>query len=157
MERLTPCETCARHVRASETHCPFCDSTMRTPSPRRVVRAAILAGVALLAPACGAKHDADPQGRPAATLTAVPPVVPAAATPTQPVEPPSVTFAPVAGPSPEELAAAEQARAAEALAAEEAQRVERRQRARELARNRARQNRNLRMPYGAPPRRDDLV
>lgn len=51
MARLLPCTSCARHVRASETSCPFCaaslvaQATAATSSPpgRRLSRAALFA------------------------------------------------------------------------------------------------------------------
>src|SRR5215510_15123104 len=65
MDALIACEGCARHVRASESACPFC-RTARTPSeiaprpvPRRLGRAATFAFGAALATsvtACSQSH-----------------------------------------------------------------------------------------------------
>ncbi len=58
---LSPCPACARHVRATEGQCPFCQSPMpegfsasvRPEAPRRLSRAAALAfGTALALGAC---------------------------------------------------------------------------------------------------------
>lgn len=61
MEALTPCTRCSRHVRSSEPDCPFCGAPLAarpapaTSAPRvgRLTRAAIFAGAAIIAPACG--------------------------------------------------------------------------------------------------------
>ena len=61
MEALTPCTGCSRHVRSTESACPFCGTLLaaqeaRAASPRRagrLTRAAIFAGAAMIAPACG--------------------------------------------------------------------------------------------------------
>jgi hypothetical protein len=57
MNPLVPCPTCDRHVRASETACPFCDSALPTdlasravpPANRRLNRAAAFTFAASLA------------------------------------------------------------------------------------------------------------
>src|SRR6185295_11613580 len=60
MSALSPCPSCARHVRVSETLCPFCATAMPDPATlperklpgRRLARAAIYAaGVASIAAA----------------------------------------------------------------------------------------------------------
>lgn len=61
MSDLRPCPRCSRHVDASERACPFCDAELagalpgklRLVSRRELTRAAIFAGAALLAGACG--------------------------------------------------------------------------------------------------------
>jgi hypothetical protein len=57
---LEPCPTCHRHIADDEVHCPFCGAAHveREPRAMRMIagrwsRAAIFAGGALLAPACG--------------------------------------------------------------------------------------------------------
>jgi len=59
---LRPCPECLRHVRIDAGTCPFCNATYAQPGavvskPHRfvgsVTRAAVFAGAALLAPACG--------------------------------------------------------------------------------------------------------
>jgi predicted amidophosphoribosyltransferase len=68
---MTPCSACARHVRHSETACPFCGAAFSAPAPRalarigRVTRAAVF--TAALA-AC-AKHD-EPKPAPVHTGSA---------------------------------------------------------------------------------------
>ena len=55
--KLVSCAGCTRHVKASDVVCPFCGSSARLAPPTarrgRVIRAAILAGVATTAAACG--------------------------------------------------------------------------------------------------------
>ena len=59
MSRLRPCPACARHVRASDARCPFCDGALgpahASPTPRgRLHRAAQMAfGSALAASLAG--------------------------------------------------------------------------------------------------------
>lgn len=61
MIELSPCPSCARHVSAEAAACPFCGAgvTGARPGPTRLVsrreltRAAIFAGAALWAGACG--------------------------------------------------------------------------------------------------------
>jgi hypothetical protein len=61
MSDLRPCPRCSRHVEASERACPFCDGELtgarpgklRLVSRRELTRAAIFAGAALFAGACG--------------------------------------------------------------------------------------------------------
>jgi hypothetical protein len=55
MDLLTPCGSCARHVKATETHCPFCGACAApAPAPtgepfrRMVAAAAVAAGVAAI-------------------------------------------------------------------------------------------------------------
>lgn len=61
MTKLRPCPECQRHVRVTETECPFCASAIDAPEPARrpgsaMTRAAIFAGATLLsAPGCGDK------------------------------------------------------------------------------------------------------
>ena len=69
MGSLHPCSGCARHVRGTESACPFCGATVTAPPPRvaghgnkRLTRAAILfatATTAAAAVACG-KTPAEP-------------------------------------------------------------------------------------------------
>lgn len=72
MAHLLPCPSCARHVRASETACPFCEAVLADTSPvsmsasaARLGRAAIfVAGTALVATAatgCGPKKNPNHQ------------------------------------------------------------------------------------------------
>lgn len=57
-EALVPCVGCARHVRASESACPFCHAPFVTaalpeiPSTRGLSRAAMLLGATLSLTAC---------------------------------------------------------------------------------------------------------
>lgn len=58
---LSPCPSCARHVAAADHSCPFCGAStegarpgpVRLVSRRELTRAAIFAGAALFAGACG--------------------------------------------------------------------------------------------------------
>lgn len=58
---LSPCPSCARHVSAADRSCPFCGAAtegarpgpLRLVSRRELTRAAIFAGAALFAGACG--------------------------------------------------------------------------------------------------------
>lgn len=56
---LVACAGCGRHVRSGELACPFCAAPLSAvaPPPRRahrpLTRLALVAGVALAAPACG--------------------------------------------------------------------------------------------------------
>lgn len=60
MARLRPCTACHRHVRGSETRCPFCDADLTPPSEAAGVkipgtpltRAAIIFGAATVVAAC---------------------------------------------------------------------------------------------------------
>ncbi len=62
MNVLVPCPSCARHVRASESACPFCASALPTdlarhavpPATRRMNRAAAFTFAATLAVSAGA-------------------------------------------------------------------------------------------------------
>ena len=57
---MTPCSSCARHVRDAETACPFCGAELVASPPRtvaivgRVTRAAVFSAALV---ACGTKHD----------------------------------------------------------------------------------------------------
>src|SRR5688572_7395623 len=53
LSRLTPCARCQRHVRISETSCPFCGAERTS---LRAHATAILTGVALLT-GCGAPEE----------------------------------------------------------------------------------------------------
>jgi hypothetical protein len=127
MEALTPCTGCARHIRSSESECPFCATPLAaraappTGGPRvgRLTRAAIFAGAALIAPACGGATATETQD----TVSPPPP-------------PPDET----ANDEAAEQAArdAEQRRLQEEVQANEDHNIQAR-------------------PYGAPPRRDDFV
>ena len=69
--RLVACSSCARHVRVSETACPFCGSVLpdslregAPPQPpgARLTRAALFAfgtGTLALAPACSSSSAPD--------------------------------------------------------------------------------------------------
>ncbi|MCC6874989.1 MAG: hypothetical protein IT378_11845 [Sandaracinaceae bacterium] len=74
MSELTPCTSCARHVRVTQESCPFCGAAIEVaPRPARQVvaraaRLAILSGAVALG-ACGgsqqmtdAGHDAGSDG-----------------------------------------------------------------------------------------------
>jgi hypothetical protein len=69
MVHLVPCPACERHVRVSETRCPFCGEGLdlaNSPLPvlptRRLGRAATFAfSATLVAAACGGKSDRDDQ------------------------------------------------------------------------------------------------
>jgi hypothetical protein len=61
MHVLVPCPSCSRHVRASESSCPFCASTLparvvgqphRSAPPTRVGRLALLGAGAFAVGAC---------------------------------------------------------------------------------------------------------
>lgn len=73
MTSLVPCTACARHVRATESACPFCGAAIalvapREPAPepadRLLARAAIAFATATMVAACG-KTDAPPPPPPA--------------------------------------------------------------------------------------------
>lgn len=57
---MTPCSSCARHVRDTETACPFCGAELAASPPRtvaivgRVTRAAIFSAALI---ACGTTHE----------------------------------------------------------------------------------------------------
>lgn len=64
---MVPCPECHRHIRPQTSECPFCGSIQAPASkPGRVgrvsrtawTRAAIFAGAAVLAPACGGSEPA---------------------------------------------------------------------------------------------------
>jgi hypothetical protein len=66
MRKLHPCPSCARHIRAGETACPFCDAalpeTFGASAPaqsrgRPMSRAALLFAVAAVAAGCGGSTD----------------------------------------------------------------------------------------------------
>jgi hypothetical protein len=59
MHALVPCPSCSRHVRAAESSCPFCASTLpvqvvgpRAAAPKRVGRLALLGAGAFAVGAC---------------------------------------------------------------------------------------------------------
>lgn len=102
---LRLCNACARHVRAHETRCPFCDasltpSSVREPSVTRASRAAQMAFVATVLAGCREERTANPPAPPVklvedtAPATSVAMVADAA-----PPEMPD-TAAPAASPSP---------------------------------------------------------
>lgn len=73
MSALLPCPGCARHVRAGEARCPFCDASVGDVAPplvRRVAsssltRALIFSGAAAVAlAACEEQPVAQPYGAP---------------------------------------------------------------------------------------------
>ena len=60
MTDLRPCTGCRRHVAIDEAVCPFCSAELAPGSPHspllgRASRAAVFAGAALAATACGGK------------------------------------------------------------------------------------------------------
>lgn len=67
MKHLVPCPACTRHVRVSESACPFCDAALdlgHIPEPalptRRLSRVALVAFTSSLAlGACGGNTDSD--------------------------------------------------------------------------------------------------
>lgn len=69
MNRLTPCPSCARHVRLDRASCPFCEGSLagvRAPEARPVSRSrAALVGVAagLLVSACGGGSGSNDNAR----------------------------------------------------------------------------------------------
>lgn len=78
---MYPCLSCGRHVRASETSCPFCASAFRAPSvvaapvdgPRFVSRGALLFAGALAIGGCestAAVYGAPPGGDPSSGANA---------------------------------------------------------------------------------------
>ena len=70
MSKLRPCPSCARHVRADEATCPFCDAELPAPEPRAFdhARAAGRAAVvfataaAISVSACGKKDGVGSSG-----------------------------------------------------------------------------------------------
>ena len=81
---MHPCLSCGRHVRASETSCPFCASAFRAPfvavaptvGPRFVSRGALLFAGALAVGGCestaavyGGPPGGDPSSGASATVT----------------------------------------------------------------------------------------
>ena len=124
MEALTPCTGCARHIRSSESECPFCATPLaaqaaaapRAPRIGRLTRAAVFAGAALIAPACGGTTATETQD--------------------------------TVSPPPDDTA--------EQQAREQAERDAEQRRLQEQVNTDQDENIQAR-PYGAPPRRDDLV
>lgn len=66
MSPLVPCPSCARHVRAAESACPFCATSLPSdlaaravpPAPRRLERlAAFTFAATVAATACGGKSE----------------------------------------------------------------------------------------------------
>ncbi len=65
MTHLSPCSRCARHVRSSERHCPFCGAPFEHTAaniglPKGLKRAAVIAlstAAASTSVACGASGD----------------------------------------------------------------------------------------------------
>jgi hypothetical protein len=108
---MHPCLSCGRHVRASETSCPFCASAFRAPNvvaapavgPRFVSRGALLVAGALAIGGCestaaayGGPPVSDPSSGASATATD------AAATPaTQDASEPTAVVAIYGAPSPQ--------------------------------------------------------
>jgi hypothetical protein len=73
MVSLVPCTLCARHVRASETACPFCGGTLMAPvptSPMALSRAALIFAGATTLTACG--KEPAPPAPPAPSPTQMP-------------------------------------------------------------------------------------
>lgn len=69
MSDLEPCPSCRRHVRLSESACPFCGAAIEASAPRslaggRLTRAAVFAGAALATAAagCGGKQKSGGDG-----------------------------------------------------------------------------------------------
>src|SRR5262245_20068287 len=85
---LRPCPECQRHVRYSETACPFCKTALAKQTPRelpdvsRLSRAARVALGAALAVACAG----DPKPEPVAPVYGAPAPVEPGPEP-QPIEP----------------------------------------------------------------------
>jgi hypothetical protein len=77
MSELVPCPTCRRHCRG-DAPCPFCGAALPPTAARspgaasgRLSRAAIFAGAAFVAPACGSasSHPASAESTPSNTVT----------------------------------------------------------------------------------------
>jgi len=72
MACLHSCTSCSRHVRATESACPFCDAPLgtdfvdacprRAKAGRKLTRAALLFAGATALAACGGKEDTVPNG-----------------------------------------------------------------------------------------------
>ncbi len=60
MRELVGCPECSRHVRASETSCPFCSSPLTPPEAKR--RVAALLGSGLLFGGCAGAQGPDNGG-----------------------------------------------------------------------------------------------
>ncbi|MCE7893368.1 MAG: hypothetical protein DYH12_27305, partial [Sorangiineae bacterium PRO1] len=58
MDSFFVCESCQRHVKATETTCPFC----RSARSRVGVTAALVVGVGLSLAACGGDSDSGGSG-----------------------------------------------------------------------------------------------
>jgi hypothetical protein len=78
MDLLHPCASCARHVKAKDTHCPFCGASAVTatatagePFRRMAAAAAVAAGVAAIvaSEACSSSSGTVFYGSPAPALT----------------------------------------------------------------------------------------
>ena len=70
MSELRVCQRCNRHVRATDTHCPFCSTEVTVLphrfAPTRVTRAMVFAA-ATLAGTAGCDKGAKPKSPPAVT------------------------------------------------------------------------------------------
>lgn len=147
MSELAPCETCRRHIRVSESACPFCEGQTLPRSRRSPARRALLTGALVGASALGCSDE-----RPA---TQAPPPVAA---------PPPAVVIDAALPNPIDAALVEptDASAPDAGAADAALAKKRKKKA---TRNGPKDSINLLpdrtppppMPYGAPPARRRLV
>ena len=75
MKQLAPCKECRRHVDVRSAACPFCLAPRAPSEPRdvrfrRVSRAGVFAGAALVASACGGKKGGDTTPPPPPPATA---------------------------------------------------------------------------------------
>lgn len=114
MSVLVPCPSCARHIRGSETSCPFCGATThglldsapreapRGLDPRRSLSRAALALASIAAvTACG-KTTSSAYGGPPPTMADAAPPAPNTESPSAPAYggPPPMLTADAAAPSP---------------------------------------------------------
>lgn len=108
--KFVNCASCARHVRPSDVACPFCGSSARVQPASavtrgRVIRAAILVGVATTAAACGGQlvtnADASSDGK-AVDATKDAPVIVPYGVPPHDAGQPDVTIAPPYGIPPQD-------------------------------------------------------
>ncbi|MBT8495320.1 MAG: hypothetical protein KJO07_19895 [Deltaproteobacteria bacterium] len=145
MSELQPCTHCARHVRASDDVCPFCQTPIefRQVRPRlgpgRLTRAAVFAGAIGAIGACEKEAPESPPPPPAATDAAA-----KAPTPADAAIPDAATIADASIP--------------DAGTPDAAPKKKRRRRARpDAASKPARVKHPTPKPYGAPPARRRLV
>ena len=92
MKQLAPCKECRRHVDVRSVACPFCLAPSEPSEPRefsfrRISRAGVFAGAALVAGACGGKKGGDTTPPPPPTADAGVDAAPVGQDPPPPFDP----------------------------------------------------------------------